>query len=71
MVNGQMEVTNWKEKLDERDLEHIQEECMRSWADVERNVLHQNKQAWPCWQCVRIGYKLGIRVDLAVYHDRE
>ena len=65
-----MEGTNWRDKLDEKELKHIREECMRSWTDVERNVLHQNKQSCPCWQCVSIGEKLGIKVDLVVYCDR-
>ncbi|BCO09304.1 hypothetical protein GF1_16800 [Desulfolithobacter dissulfuricans] len=60
----------WQQKLTKKELRHLHETGARTLADVRENVLYQSKMFFPCWECVEIGRKLGIEVELTAFHSR-
>lgn len=59
----------WQKKLNKTDLKHLREVGTTTLAGVKRNVEHQAKMAFPCWDCVNIGHKLGIKMELTAFHE--
>lgn len=61
----------WRKKLTKKELRHIRQSGATSFEDVRRNVLYQAQMRFPCWQCVEIGRKLGIDVELTAFNNSE
>ena len=61
----------WKQKLTKKELHHLRETGAKTLADVRANVLCQSKNRFPCWECVEIGRKLGIEVELTAFHSQK
>jgi len=62
-----MKRKGWKAKLNKADLAHLKECGITTKAAVERSVAHQAGEEFPCWSCVRVGEKLGVKVDLVAF----
>ncbi len=62
---------HWKDKLTEKERQHLCETAAYTLRDVRVNVLAQAENQFPCWECVEIGHKLGIEVELTAFLDRE
>ena len=60
----------WQEKLTKKELQHLRETEANTLAEVRANVLYQSKNLFPCWECVEIGRKLGISVELTAFHSQ-
>ncbi len=60
----------WQQKLTKKDLQHLRETDCRTLEDVKRNVAYQSQMRFPCWECVGIGRKLGIIVELTAFHTQ-
>ncbi|HHL33861.1 MAG TPA: hypothetical protein ENJ30_05795 [Desulfobulbaceae bacterium] len=60
----------WQQKLTKEELQHLHETGANSLEEVRENVLYQSKNRFPCWECVKIGRKLGISVELTAFHDQ-
>lgn len=63
-----MKLTKWQKKLTAAQRKHAKEQGGTSLAGVRRNVEFQAGMACPCWECVEIGRRLGIDVELAAFH---
>jgi len=59
----------WQDKLNKTDKKHLKETRARTLTQVKANVKHQETMAFPCWDCVGIGRKLGIDVNLKAFHE--
>ena len=60
----------WQQKLTKKELQHLHETGAKTLADVRANVLYQSTNLFPCWECVEIGRKLGIKVELTAFHSQ-
>lgn len=58
----------WQQKLTKKQLRHVRESGATSLEGVRRNVLHQAEMQFPCWECVEIGRKLDIEVELTAFN---
>jgi len=58
----------WRDKLTKKELEHLKETGTKTLAQVTANVNHQAGMEFPCWDCVGIGRKLGINVNLTAFY---
>lgn len=58
----------WQDKLNKADHKHLKEIGTRTLAQIKANVKHQDKMEFPCWDCVSIGRKLGIDINLTAFH---
>lgn len=63
---------NWKKKLNKKQRNHVRESIDGpvTLEKIRNNVLAQRDNIFPCWDCVDIGRRLGIKVDLVKFHDR-
>jgi len=59
----------WQQKLTRKELQHLRETNCTTLEDVRRNVAYQSQNRFPCWECVEIGRKLGISVELTAFHS--
>jgi len=59
----------WRKKLTEKELQHLRETGATTLEQVRENVLYQSINRFPCWECVKIGRKLGISVELTAFHS--
>ncbi|MEA3467138.1 MAG: hypothetical protein U9R57_02815 [Thermodesulfobacteriota bacterium] len=60
----------WQQKLTKKELRHLRETDCKTLEDVKRNVAYQSQMRFPCWECVEIGRKLGISVELTAFHTQ-
>ena len=60
----------WQNKLTKKERAHLREVGAVTLQGVRRCVLAQSQHAFPCWECVQIGKKLGIKVDLVAWRKR-
>ena len=60
----------WQDKLTKAEQKHLRETGGRTLALVKSNVEFQDQNSFPCWDCVSIGRKLGIEVELKAFHKR-
>lgn len=60
----------WQKKLTKTELKHLRETGARTLKQVRENVEHQDNMAFPCWDCVAIGRKLGMGIKLTAFHER-
>ena len=60
----------WQQKLTKKELRHLREANCTTLEDVKRNVAYQSQMLFPCWECVEIGRKLGISVELTAFHSQ-
>lgn len=58
----------WQQKLTKKQMRHVREIGAKTFKEVRENVLYQSKMRFPCWNCVIIGRKLGIEVELTEFH---
>jgi len=58
----------WQKKLTKAQLQHLRECNARTLEDVRRNVEFQATNTFPCWDCVEIGRRLGIEVELTAFN---
>ncbi len=58
----------WQQKLTRKELQHLRETDCKTLEDVRRNVAYQSQMRFPCWECVEIGRKLRISVELTAFH---
>ena len=59
----------WQQKLTRKELQHLRETNCTTLEDVRRNVAYQSQNRFHCWECVEIGRKLGISVELTAFHS--
>ena len=64
-------VVQWQKKLTKKELQHLRDTGANTLADVRENVLYQAKNRFPCWECVGIGRKLDISVELTAFHQED
>ena len=60
----------WQQKLTRKELQHLRETNCTTLEDVKRNVAYQSQNHFPCWECVEIGRKLGINVELTAFYSQ-
>ena len=60
----------WQQKLTKKELRHLHETECKTLEDVKRNVAYQSQMRFPCWECVEIGRKLGMNVELTAFHSQ-
>jgi len=60
----------WQQKLTRKELQHLRETRANTLEEVRENVLYQSQNCFPCWECVEIGRKLGISVELTAFHSQ-
>jgi len=63
-------MTKWQKKLTKAERQHLKDTGVTNLTQVRENVLFQAHNQFPCSECVSIGRKLGIEVDLAAFHER-
>lgn len=61
----------WRQKLTKKELQHLRDTGANTLEQVRENVLYQANNRFPCWECVEIGRKLGIHVELTAFHKEE
>ncbi len=61
----------WQKKLTKKELLHLRETGATTLEQVRENVLFQAQNRFPCWECVEIGRKLGIEVELTAFHSSD
>ncbi len=59
----------WRKKLTKKEKQHLRETGATTLEQVRENVLYQSTNRFPCWECVKIGRKLGISVELTAFHS--
>ena len=67
--NDRRSAMRWQKKLTKKELQHLHETGANTLEDVRANVLYQSKNQFPCWECVEIGRKLGISVELTAFNS--
>ena len=60
----------WQDKLTKAEQKHLRETGGRTLALVKSNVDFQDQNAFPCWDCVGIGRKLGMEIKLSAFNKR-
>ncbi len=62
----------WQQKLNKADHKHLREshDGRITLETIRNNVLAQADNIFPCWDCVEIGRKLGIEVELTAFNKR-
>ena len=60
----------WQKKLTKTQHKHLRETDARTLGQTRENVLFQAGNMFPCWDCVEIGRRLGIEVELTAFHER-
>ncbi|MCK5243710.1 MAG: hypothetical protein KAJ90_00455 [Desulfobacterales bacterium] len=58
----------WQEKLTKAERKHLREINATTLSDIQKAVDFQDHMAFPCWECVGIGRKLGMSVSLTAFH---
>ncbi len=60
----------WQQKLTKKELQHLRETGATTLEQVRANIRYQSTNRFPCWECVEIGRKLGISVELTAFHSQ-
>jgi len=66
-----MKKTGWMKKLTVKELQHIKETSGAvTMCNAIDNAKFQESNRFPCWECVSIGRKLGVEIELKAFHAR-
>ena len=66
-----MDKMDWTKKLTKKQLVHLLEARDVTLASVRLDVAHQSRMKYPCWDCVSIGKRLGMDVELTAFHKKD
>ncbi len=59
----------WYSKLTAKQRRHLVEIGVHTREEATTAVQNQDNNAFPCWECISIGRRLGIPYKLTAFHD--
>lgn len=61
----------WQRKLSAAERRHLKEMGISTLWGARNSAKFQELNMFPCWECVSIGRKLGVELDLKKFNEME